>query len=360
MPDDPVLCPKCFAQVHPAWPFCSHCGSRLVEAQTVVRVAKSPLPAGIPVCENCGAAVDTTGSFCWNCGVPLVTGREPFIPAHPESSAENESRVESSETPSRAGLADFRAIRHAARTKTPPSRRTIVGNTLLLLGVALLVVALLSGWYTYSLTASEPISGTTYTFTASVTLHPLDQIIETITCQGGSACAPYNSTFTGSYSQGGADGVGALYDLAAGLVVGGMASAVGAVILAFRNNARRSRWVGTLAVLSAILVALAPTLLLATQPTVITSQGAPYTGPGSAPGGSSPRTSFFGTCSGTDCGLSFPSGVSDNGSWGPSLGWYLAVAALAPILIGWLAVQRPKEKVVGPITPEMLREKRYV
>ena len=69
----PSFCPHCQAQVHPDWPFCSHCGSRL---------DRTPPP--IPVCENCGAAVDVQGAFCWKCGVPLLTGRQPFIPAPAE------------------------------------------------------------------------------------------------------------------------------------------------------------------------------------------------------------------------------------------------------------------------------------
>jgi hypothetical protein len=69
---EPVFCPKCAAQVHPEWPFCSHCGSRLM--------AFHEANGRFPACSNCGAAVDTTGAFCWKCGVPLDTGRQPFIP----------------------------------------------------------------------------------------------------------------------------------------------------------------------------------------------------------------------------------------------------------------------------------------
>jgi double zinc ribbon protein len=357
MTEENPLCLECQAQVHPDWSFCSHCGTRLTGPETVTRVPQSPLSAGIPACGNCGAAVDTAGSFCWNCGIPLATGREPFIPAHPESSAENASQFQPSQRDDRASLG---SIPHATRTKTPLSRRATVGSTLLLVGVAVLVVAILSGWYTYSLSASEQMSGTTYTVTASVTLYPLDRIIETITCQGGSACGQVNTTFSGTYPQAGSNGIGALYDLTAGLTLGGIAFAVAAVVLAFQHDRHHSRWAGTLAVVSVILVALAPTLLLATQPEVITAQGAPYAGPGSLPGGLSPRTSFFGSCSGTNCGLAFPSGVSDSGSWGPSVGWYLSWGAIAALLVGWLVIREPRKKVASPITPDMLRKKRYV
>ena len=78
MPDEPLLCPQCQAQVHPDWPFCSHCGWRLDQSPPP-SPRQAPL---IPVCDNCRAAVDTTGAFCWRCGVPLSTGREPFIPAN--------------------------------------------------------------------------------------------------------------------------------------------------------------------------------------------------------------------------------------------------------------------------------------
>jgi Double zinc ribbon len=353
MTDEDPLCPECLANVHPDWPFCSHCGSRLIPGQTTVRVARSPAPPTIPVCENCGEVVDTTGSFCWSCGVPLATGRQPFIPAHPESTTEPESSDEPPDitVPLARKVRKTTAVLGARRT--PPSRRTAAGVALLLLGVVVSLLALFFGWYAYSITASDSVSGTSFTVTHTVTLYPLNQIIEQITCQGWSGCAPYNSTSTHSYSQTGTDGVGALYDLAAGFVIGGVILGATAATLAFRGSGRRSGLIATLAVVTIILVALAPSLLLAAQPTVVSSQGAPYTGPGSVPGGSSPRTSFFGSCSGTGCGVSLPSGATDSGSWGPSLGWYLCLVSLAPLLAGYLLIRGQKRTPPGPITPEM-------
>lgn len=360
MIDEISLCPECQAQVHPDWFFCTHCGIRIAEYPTIVPLAKLPLQPGEPACENCGASVDTSGSFCWKCGVPLATGRAPFIPAHPEAPAESGLAPESDQLLDLEHQAESESVSRAPRAKRHFSSKTVAGSAILLLGVAIIVFAVLSGWYTYSLVASEQVSGNNYTVSASVTLYPLDQLIETVTCQGGSGCGSINSTFTGSYSQGGADGVGALYELSAGLLLGGIASAIGAVVLAFRDRRVRSRWMGTLAVLSILLVAVAPTLLLIAQPYVITADGAPYTGPGSVNAGSSPRTSFFGSCSGTDCGLSSSSGVFDSGSWGPSLGWYLSYAGLGALFAGWMVIREPREKFQGPITPEMLRKQRYV
>jgi hypothetical protein len=353
MPDETPSCIECLAQVHPDWQFCSHCGSRLVPSRTIVPVAGTPLPPGIPACGNCNAAVDTTGSFCWRCGVPLETGRKPFIPAHPQSVPEPETDEDSLGAPVPSTDEDHRATSALSEGRTPRSRRPVAGGALLLVGVILVVAALFFGWYAYSITASDTVSGTTVTLTERITLYPLNQIKEAVTCQGWSECAQFNSTSTSSYSQGGSDGLGALYDSAAGLAVAGLVIGVVAAGLAFRGDRHQSGRAGTFAVLAVILVALAPCLLLVAQPTVISSQGAPYTGPGTVPGGVSPRTSFFGSCTQTGCGVSFPSGTTDNGSWGPAIGWYLSLAAIAPLIAGYLLVRPRKVAPTGAITPDM-------
>jgi hypothetical protein len=357
MPEDVPLCPECLAQVHPDWPFCTHCGSRLNLGSTSAPVPalsglnRPPIaPSGpYPVCGNCGAAVDTSGSFCWKCGVPLLTGWEPFIPAHPEPADQPGTAAESLTAPVASVREELgRASSRPAR-RTPASRRSVIGGTLLLLGVVLLIVSLFMGWYAYSLTASATASDVSVTISGTTTPYPLNQITEAMTCVGWSGCAQFNITSASSYSQGGDDGIGALYDIVAGFVIAGIVIGVAAAALAF-SGGRRSGLAGTLAVLAIILVALAPTLLFASQPTVISSQGAPYTGPGSVAGASSPRTSFFGSCSGTGCGLVFPSGTTDSGSWGPSTGWYLSFVAVAPLIAGLLLVRRQRK---GPVEPSV-------
>jgi len=347
MPEDVPLCPECLAQVHPDWPFCTHCGSRLNLGSTSAPVPalsglnRPPIaPSGpYPVCGNCGAAVDTSGSFCWKCGVPLLTGWEPFIPAHPEPADQPGTAAESLTVPVASVREELgRASSRPARRTLAP-RRPVIGGALLLVGVVLLIAALFMGWYVYSITAADSVSGVSVRETGTITLYPLNKITQDLVCQGWSGCAPYNISSSSSYTQGGDNGVGALYDLVAGLVIGGIVVGLTAAALAFGGSRRHPNLAGSLALLAVILVALAPLLLLAVQPAVLHSQGTPYTGPGSVSGGPSPETSFFGSCSGTGCGLSLPNGATDNGSWGPSTGWYLGLAAIAPLLVGFFLIR---------------------
>jgi len=117
MPDAPEFCPKCAAHVQPSWPFCSHCGSRLL--------AKPEEGAQSVICSNCGSAVDTTGAFCWKCGVPLDTGREPFIPvpgSPSETSPKEEMLSSYADSPARSGSAPhFRDGKGSIRSEAYPS-----------------------------------------------------------------------------------------------------------------------------------------------------------------------------------------------------------------------------------------------
>jgi len=344
VPDDVPLCPECLAQVHPDWPFCSHCGSRLnpssssvtLPAHAVYSPASTAPPGSIPVCGNCGAAVDTTGSFCWKCGLPLVTGREPFIPAHPESADQPGTTAESVTVPVASIREQLGGFSTQSARRTPASKRAIVGGTLLLVGVALLLVSLFVGWYGISASAADTVSGSSFTISGTATYYPLNQLTETITCQGSSYCYLVNSTYSGPYAQGSFNSLGTLYNLVADLVIGGVIIGLAAASLAFTSGRKRSGWAGGLAIIAIILVVLAPTLLFAAQPAVLNSQG-------SSSGGSSPRSSFFGSCAGSGCGSSFEPGETISASWGPSIGWYLGLAAIAPLLAGLFVVLGKRE-----------------
>ncbi len=302
-------------------------------------------PQPIPVCSNCGGAVDTTGAFCWQCGVPLSTGREPFIPEGRQASVAAGAR---SETLGVYGLTGRSVDRGRARKRdagTSLGARRRVGGLLLLVGVVLLIGSLFLGWYAVSATATDSVNGTQLTENGHEVLYPLNDVSFTITCSGSRYCL--NSTFSGPYSQSGVTSLGAMYTVVAGLLLGGLAAAATSAILTFTHKGRPSRWSEGLAVLAVALVVIAPTMVALGQPSLLTSQGSSPAS-GNATGGPSPRTSFFGSCSGSSCGEALSSGEAVAASWGPSLGWYLSFAGALVLFVGFLLIRSPdRRSVVG-------------
>jgi hypothetical protein len=289
----------------------------------------------IPVCGNCGAAVDTSGAFCWKCGVPLETGREPFIPAHPESADQPRGAPEPPVVASASLRADLRRFSHRPSRGSRFSRRSIISGILLLSGIALLVVSLLVGWYAVSATASSEVSGTSFTVSATETYYPLNQISEAFTCQGYSGCPQIETTSWTSYSQGTFDSIGTLYDMVSVFVISAIILGLVAAFLFFTGGRQRSRWAQALVLVAIALAMLAPTILFAAQPAVLNSQG-------TSSGGSSPRTSFFGSCSGSGCATSLPYSGALSASWGPSVGWYLCLVAFALLIVGLYVYRGPR------------------
>jgi|HubBroStandDraft_1064217.scaffolds.fasta_scaffold128916_1 hypothetical protein len=348
MSDEILLCPGCHAQVHPGWTFCTHCGLRIGESRYVGTGASAspPTQLQIPVCDNCGAAVDTTGAFCWKCGVPLATGREPFIPQPTELAEDPEFRSDSLSEYGESSGRDLRVAYGRAGGKPSASRRSIVAGILLISGVALLLLTLFVGWYVISATASDSIGGQSFTEVEQEIFHPLDQVTVSLSCDGSSYCAT-NSTTTGPYSQAGYNTVGTLYTVVSILVIGGVLAGLASAGLLLAGRPARARLARILAILSILLVLIAPTLLFAAQPAVLNSESTSSGGSANETGGSSPRTSFFGSCSAGGCGEGTSNGISLNASWGPSTGWYLDLVALVPLLIGAVLMQGPRAGKTG-------------
>jgi hypothetical protein len=332
MPAEPLLCPQCLAQVHPDWPFCTHCGSRLkLEPAPVQSPTSEP---SIPVCSNCGAAVDTSGAFCWKCGVPLSTGREPFIPANLEPGTEaDDVSVEEAEPRS---FKEHRRKSKKRRNQGPTSARSVAAGIVLFVGVVLLVSSLLIGWYSVTARATGSEQGTTAYVNGTEVYYPLNQYSLQLTCAGSSYC-PQNETETSSYSQGTFDSIGTLYDIVAAFVIGGFALGFCAGVIAIASRRLGSRLVLGLALIAIILAVLAPTILMVAQPSVLSSQRGSSSGSGD-------WSSFFGSCSGSNCGQSLVQGVGLNATWGPSLGWYLALSATAPLIAGLFLGRTPRAK----------------
>lgn len=332
MSGETSLCPQCLAQVQPNWPYCSHCGTRLNPSV--------PPPSVPPVCANCGAPVDTSGAFCWRCGVPLTTGREPFIPAHaPTPEAEEESTGRPRSVKVVGAPTGLGATLARARRRGPLSKKSAVTGTIVLVGVALLIVSVLVGWYQINATGSATESGTTLTVGGTAVFYPLNAYSVTLTCTGSSQCFS-NETATGPYTQGAFTSLGTLYDIVAGLVLASIVlGALGAVLI-FLDRSGRSRWATGLVVLAILMALVAPVLLFAAQPPTLSSESASSKGPG-------PTSSFFGSCTGSGCGEPLPVGSTENASWGPSFGWYFALLSAAPLLVGLVLLRSPAGRPSG-------------
>lgn len=330
VPDQSLLCPQCLAQVHPDWPFCSHCGTRL----------NTTVPAGttVPVCANCGAIADTTGAFCWKCGVPLKTGREPFIPAHPPPPDQEEPGAGSPRIPLAAHPRRGGAPPTVGSFARPSRGRPVVASVLILIAVAFLLASLFVSWYDTSATASTAVFGNHITVTGDASFYLLDQLSISLTCSGTGFC--FNSTtHTESYSQGNLTSIGNLYDAASVLVIGSICLGLLGVGLALALPERGTRWSVILIVFALLLAAAAPTLLLVEQPATVKSQGYSETGTG-------PQNSFWGSCSGSACGGT-TSGESGNATWGPSVGWYLGFLSVVPLAVGFLEIRRLRSRPSG-------------
>lgn len=345
----PSFCPACGNQIPPGHVFCFKCGARKYEPVAAApaltqappfamptappppsppparAAAASPNagwrapPAAVPPqetaqCSNCGATVDGAAVTCWKCGQEFEPG---VVPANANWAG-----------PAGAGLG--RTIPRV-RTRSSATRRSIIGGTLLIVGMALLLVSLFVGWYVITASGSGSSDGNSYAVGGTATYSPFSYV-ETLTCSGSSYCFS-NTTSTGAWSQGGSGSIGTLYDAVAAFVIGGIILGLAAAGLALAGGGRRSGLVGVLAVIVILLAVLAPLVLLAAQPTVLNGSS------GNQSSGSSPRDSFFGSCSGSGCGQALASGTTLSASWGPSLGWYLSLGAVVPLLAGLFLVR---------------------
>lgn len=337
MSGQPLLCPKCMAQVHPDWPYCTHCGSKL----------ESSAPA-FPVCENCGAAVDTSGAFCWKCGVPLDTGRQPFIPTHPdtpeaaggprpEGLSAMASMGDQSARPSVGPTRDSSGLRPgaftpgtpaasgglpggtadpvASRSATFPAKRLAASLVFLVAGV-LAGLSSITSWWTLSESGS--------TFTGSIGFLPGDSY----------QASGDGVTASGSYASDGLGPVGSMYEgvLALVLVVLILALVAGiiGVVASFSRTVNPARYytVRNLLVVTLILATFATVLVPTLQPTLFHNSN-PSDLCSSSSGTQTPCNSFWGSLS----------AGGESSTWGSDLGWYLSLATVV-LSVGGLFVWR--------------------
>lgn len=211
----------------------------------------------------------------------------------------------------------------------------MAGSALLLIAAILLIVAAFVGWYATSISATESGGGQSISITGTITFYPGTTVKDTSSCSGSSFCSALSSSNTTSYSNLGLNKTGMWYALVEYLSIGGFVVGIIAAILGFMTRGKGGMMMGVvaLAAIALILSIATPMLLLAVQPGALNSDSSGHGGMFGGTNGSGPWSSFFGSCSGSGCGVG--GGLSgSSASWGPSLGWYLAIVAFVLFLIG--------------------------
>lgn len=201
-------------------------------------------------------------------------------------------------------------------------QKRLIASILLLVGAVLLIVSVSTPFWSYTETGGG--------ITVTQQFFPGSEWKETCS---GSGCPTGTVTCTYSSSGGGCPALtntGNLYGGVYGLIVGaivlgfiaGILSLMGALAISFGRIQMLLVW---LLVLVAFALAIAgPMWALGGQPGALTSD---YSG--SACTGTSPCNSFFGS----SCPSGSPSGTSCN--WGAGIGWYMAIAGFALLLVGF-------------------------
>jgi hypothetical protein len=188
-----------------------------------------------------------------------------------------------------------------------------------ILGAILLIASLFVIYYSDTVSAS----GGGYSFSGEQAYFLNDKMESSFS----------GSTNTQTYSAAGENNTGNLYNVVTYLTYGGIVLGLIGAVLAFMGRSGTARLV---LVLALILAIVGPLILLAEQPAAVSADYKNSTG--SSPSGSGPWSSFYGSCSNSACGsaagVANTSGVSNSQSWGPGLGWYLAIVAFVFFLIG--------------------------
>jgi hypothetical protein len=210
----------------------------------------------------------------------------------------------------------------------------MAGAGLLIVGAILLVATFALSWYTIS----ASLNGSSF----AIDFHP-NQVVASgggISVTASYAGSPLNLNNTGN-----------LYTAVEGLIVGGLIVGLLGGILGLltpsRPNLRKGAVV--LGVLALIFAIAGPLMLAAAQPGALASDAQPGSGGG---GGIVPTNSSIGP------GATFSGSASANGgsiSWGPAIGFYLAIVAGVISLIGSLMLLMAKpepEMAAGPTCPQ--------
>ena len=220
--------------------------------------------------------------------------------------------------------------------------KSFAAGVMLLLGAIVLLVSMFVGWYQVSFDGSATILGTGFSVTSAINFYPGSNAQATLGCSGSSLCPPVTSE-TRSYADSGFNNTGHLYEAIQGLILGGFLLGLIGGILAFVVGAGRTNLYTIalfLALVALVLAVAGPAMIAIAGPGAIKSDAPSFYSNNS----SGPWNSFWGSCTGSSCGLfgvgGIPggSGVSFTENWGPSAGWYLALIGFVLMLIGFVVL----------------------
>jgi hypothetical protein len=207
----------------------------------------------------------------------------------------------------------------------------MVGAVIVLVGAILLIAALFTPWYVETFSGS----GITLNENAYPGLPSSNGTIQ-YTCSGlpsGASCEPQTS-----YSNLNLNNTGTIAEAGYFLIIVGVVLGLIGAIIGFtsRNNSRRAGPAITLA-LVAMIVAIASVAMFAVAlPSAIGQDTPGHSGTG-------PWSSFFGSTSASRFGIE-----SGTLSWGPGIGWYLAIGAFVVLLVGMIILMLARKNPPEP------------
>jgi hypothetical protein len=202
-------------------------------------------------------------------------------------------------------------------------RRRQICTLLIAIGVALLLVSLLTPWYSRSYSFSGLPGGGVRDET-TLYYPGIPSAIGTIqwSCGGTGGQSSRGCPSQTSYSESGLNNTGVVVEATFFLVLAAAVAGALAAIFSFAawGNCRRVTPAFVLASIALILALSAPAIFALALPSAIGKDTPDHFAHG-------PWASFFGS-------TSYPAPVSENLAWGPTVGWYLSIGAAVCFLAG--------------------------
>jgi len=207
----------------------------------------------------------------------------------------------------------------------------MVGAAIVLVAAILMLVALLTPWYMEQVSDS----GVSVTLNAYPGLPSTNGTIQ-FTCSGlpsGESCTPQSS-----YTAEKLNNTGNIAEAGFFLIIVGFVLGLIGAILGFTSgkNARRAGPARTLAIVALVVAIAAVAMFAVALPTAIGQDSPGHTGTG-------PWSSFFGSGNASSMGL--PGGTL---TWGPGIGWYLAIGAFVLFLVGMFVLRQGQKEPAQP------------
>ena len=217
----------------------------------------------------------------------------------------------------------------------------ILGAIIILVGAVLLIAALFTPWYEIQLKESSggvSVTGTYHTYPGLPSTNGTVQT--TYSCSGlpsGASCPATNTT---SYSKADLNSTGQLAETGYFLLIGGFILGLIGAILGFASGRRGRRGGGAIAlgVVAMILAVAAFGLFAVMLPAAIGNDSPDHQG------FNGPWSSFMGSGNSSYFGL--PGGTA---TWGPGIGWYLAIGAFVVLLVGVIVLGLSRKDPPEPV-----------